>query len=297
MLARLRSLVRALAHRRTFETDLDEELGAHIEQYTQDLVRSGMSPEDAHRRARLELGGVNTVKDECRRGERPRRVRCVPAGVPVCRPSTTARPWLSGTVVLTFALSIGANTAIFSLVNALLLEANAVRTSRTHRHAVCPNVGARVGGRRQDHRWRAMGTPARRGVVAGPCGVRDGDIRGRTCVGFGRSIRSCRLESRHGISTFWRSIPSWDGRFSEDEDRPHGPKVAILSYAMWQSVLGGTHGRRWAGRDAEGRAVHGRRRPARGGNDSTRCRRLHRPPAEPRGGGEGGEFRCGHAVA
>src|SRR5712691_8811561 len=66
MFARLRSLVRALTARRAFEAGLTEELRFHIAQYTEDLVRSGVSPEEARRRARMELGGINTVKEECR---------------------------------------------------------------------------------------------------------------------------------------------------------------------------------------------------------------------------------------
>jgi hypothetical protein len=66
MFARLRALVRALTARRAFEAGLTEELRFHIEQYTEDLVRSGVSPEEARRRARMELGGINTVKEDCR---------------------------------------------------------------------------------------------------------------------------------------------------------------------------------------------------------------------------------------
>jgi putative ABC transport system permease protein len=66
MFARVRALVHALTARRAFEAGLTEELRFHIEQYTEDLVRSGVSPEEARRRARMELGGINTVKEECR---------------------------------------------------------------------------------------------------------------------------------------------------------------------------------------------------------------------------------------
>jgi predicted permease len=52
-----------------FETDLDQELQSHIDQHTQDLVRSGRSREEAQRRARVEFGWVNTVKDECRQAK------------------------------------------------------------------------------------------------------------------------------------------------------------------------------------------------------------------------------------
>src|SRR5262245_21302130 len=67
MFARFRSLIRALIFRGDFEAGVTEELRFHIEQYAEDLVRSGVSPEEARRRARMELGGINTVKEECRK--------------------------------------------------------------------------------------------------------------------------------------------------------------------------------------------------------------------------------------
>ena len=66
MFARLRSLVRALTSRGDFEAGLSEELRFHIEQHIEDLVRSGESPEEARRRARIAFGGINTVKEQCR---------------------------------------------------------------------------------------------------------------------------------------------------------------------------------------------------------------------------------------
>ena len=94
MFARLRSLVRALTSRRDFEAGLTEELRFHIEQYTEDLVRSGVSPEEARRRARMELGGINTVKEECREARGLGWIRCAGTGVPLCRPSVMAQPRL-----------------------------------------------------------------------------------------------------------------------------------------------------------------------------------------------------------
>ena len=55
-----------MRRRRDFEYNMAQELRFHIERYAEDLVRSGVSPEEASRRARIEFGGVNTVKGECR---------------------------------------------------------------------------------------------------------------------------------------------------------------------------------------------------------------------------------------
>ena len=66
MLTRVRSLLRVLTSRRGFEDGMTEELRFHIEQYTEDLIRSGVSPPEAARRARVEFGSLNSVQEECR---------------------------------------------------------------------------------------------------------------------------------------------------------------------------------------------------------------------------------------
>src|SRR5882724_4224442 len=66
MLTPLRSVVRALLHRREFEQGMAEEVQFHIEEYTADLVRAGLPPAEAARRARMEMGSIDNVKADCR---------------------------------------------------------------------------------------------------------------------------------------------------------------------------------------------------------------------------------------
>lgn len=66
MWSRLRSWVRAVARRSRMESEMDAELRFHIEAFAEDLVRSGMPREEALRRARIEFGGVERAKEECR---------------------------------------------------------------------------------------------------------------------------------------------------------------------------------------------------------------------------------------
>jgi putative ABC transport system permease protein len=141
MFARLRALVRAVAARRAFEADLTEELRFHIEQYTEDLVRSGVSPADARRRARMELGGINTVKDECREARGLGGFDALERESRYAARQLWRNPGFAGTVVLTLALAIGANTAVFFAGECAPAERFPVRSSRTHRDPLCPNVG------------------------------------------------------------------------------------------------------------------------------------------------------------
>jgi predicted permease len=122
VLSRLRSLSRVLKSRRDFEQGMTEELQFHIEQYTCDLVRSGVPPQEAARRARIEFGSLNSVQEECREARGLRLFDELVRQQRHAARSLRKTPGFTATALVTLAVCIGANLTIFAMVDSILLR-------------------------------------------------------------------------------------------------------------------------------------------------------------------------------
>ena len=249
---RFRSWLRAILHRGNMERDMDTELRFHLDAYAEDLVRTGLSREEAQRRACIEFGGVEQAKEQCRDARGVNFLESVLQDVRFGLRILRKSPGFTAVAILTLALGIGANTAIFSLVNAVMLRSLPVKDPQ----------------RLVVFNWKAHKDPEFHGYSSyGDCG-RSGD-------GFGCSFSMPLFDQMYKQATVFSGLTGFSGPvqfdvgsdgpatmgrgelvsgnffgtlgvstvlgrpLAQEDDRPGAPLVAVLSYAYWQSSFGG----------------------------------------------------------
>jgi hypothetical protein len=132
--------LRRLCFRERLEADLDKELRFHFEFQVADKVRSGIPKSEARRLTRIEFGGIEQIKEDCRERRGTMWLESLLQDVRYALRRLRKAPGFTLTAMLTLALGIGATTAIFTLVQQVMLQSLPVSRPRI------PGSGSAPGG-------------------------------------------------------------------------------------------------------------------------------------------------------
>ncbi len=215
--------------------DLADELEAHIQMQTEDNLRAGMPPELARRTAALKFGNIESIKESCRDQRTLPWLETFSSDLRFALRMLAKSPVFTVIAVLTLALGIATNTAVFSLVNTVLLKQFAysdperiVMFQKTFRQR--PLVG--TASPTEFHWWRQQ-TKAFHDVSAYSLF----DVANFTGEALPEQIQAMRVSA-----DFFRlcGANALHGRtFTAEDDLLNAPKTVVLAYAFWQRRFAG----------------------------------------------------------
>ncbi len=227
---------RALIHKDELEHELDEEMQFHLERDIEQKVRNGMTPEDARYAALKSFDRFEQSKEECRSARGVGLVEDILRDI-----SYSVRVLLKNyaftiVVILTLALGIGANTAIFSFANGILLRP--LPYPQSDRLAVLDETALKRGIDSMSVSFPNVLDWREQNKVFEDIGVYYGTSR-FSLTGAGEPIEVRGTYISHGLLEILRVSPQLGRTFTANEDRPEEDTVVILGHDLWQRNFGG----------------------------------------------------------
>jgi putative ABC transport system permease protein len=222
---------KSLFRRRALDAQLSSEVRFHIEELTDANIAAGMSPEEARRRAVLEFGGGEQIKEELRDVHRVAIVETTLANLKSAFRFLRKSPSFSAAVILTLALGIGANSAVFSAIDAILLcplpFPNGDQLMKLAQHYTkangVPTVVAPV--RLED--WNRMNSTFQ--AMTGYYTENSSETSGTLPEKLKEAFVTQRFLQVWGVS------PALGRDFSPEEEHFGGPSAVLISDRFWRT--------------------------------------------------------------
>ena len=233
LVSRVISFTRNLLHKSERDTDLDAEIRSQLELLIDQKIKEGQPPDEALRAAKIELGGVDQLKERVRAVRTGAWLDSLLQDIRFALRMLRKNPGFTTVAVLTLALGIGANTAIFSIVDTVLLQALPFRDGS--RLAVMNETTPKVGTVSVSYPdfldWRAESHS-----FSEMAGVTKGDFN-LARISLPENI------SGDAVSTNFLSLlgirPILGRDFEASENKSGTAPVVMLNFSLWQSHFGG----------------------------------------------------------
>jgi putative ABC transport system permease protein len=208
--------------------EVDDELKFHLDRQIEANIQAGMSPAEARRQAVIAFGGVERTREECRQEQPAYWLETFVQDIRYAARGFRRNPTFSATVILTLMLGIGSTTAVFSVVDRILFRSlpygNSDRLVSVGLTAPIEPQEFMLGGSYyewQDNQKAFVALTSEIGVD--PCDLTEANPARLNCA---------RVEDNF-LPTLGVA-PIIGRNFTTQEDRPNGPKVALISYALWR---------------------------------------------------------------
>jgi predicted permease len=235
MLTDLLYRLRAVFRRKAVERELHEELQFHLEQQTRQYIQAGLTPQEAGRQIRLNFGGLEQVKEQCRDARGLHVVDETVRNLRYAGRTLIKRPAFAIVAIVTLALGIGANSAVFSAINAILLrplpfpEGDRLMLLEQYEPKTANPANFVAPARLDD--WQRMNTTfeATTGYFTDDMSETSGELPERLARAW---------VSPHFFQV-WGVPPALGRGFTPEEERFGGPFAVVVSDRLWKRRFGG----------------------------------------------------------
>jgi putative ABC transport system permease protein len=231
--------LRSLGRQRDLERGLDDEIRFHVDQQVDKHIAAGMPPGEARRQALIRLGSVQRTKDAARDEFRPAHLENLLRDLRYGHRALMRAPGFTAVAVLTLGLGIGATTAMFSIVNGVLLRPLPYPDQDRLIDLVheAPGMGIDT----------MTASPAiyfgyrDHGRVFDAVGMWDWDSSPVTVTGAGEPESVPSIEVTHEILPMLGAQPIAGRGFRPSDDAPGAAPTAMISYGYWQRHFAGAN--------------------------------------------------------